>query len=199
MKSKIMTPGTIGLMVVLFVLGFLTSGCERTEESFRTQRNEAIIHPNSAAPQVAQLIKQLKGAEELDESEANQKGTSAVAWEDYMVQAGKARKAIEELSYGFEVPKTELDDALWVPPNQLSPAERARLIQQVESALQGDERNESALRYDVAWGIQYSTDAMSRVEVHKAMAEGVLKDLKIGEPVHWQAIQEATQSSEPQE
>jgi hypothetical protein len=94
-------------------------------------------------------------------------------------------------------PKAELDDALWVPPNADSPAERARLIQQVESALQEDQRNEDSLRYDISFGIQYSTDQMSQVEAHKAMGEGILKDLKTGEPVHWQAIQDATRSSQP--
>jgi hypothetical protein len=198
MKSRIINRGALGLVVVLAFVGLTVSGCERTEESFRTQRNEAAVQPNAPVPQTAELIKRLKGAEELDVSEANQKGVSAVAWQDYMVQAGKAKRAALELSHGFDVSKPELDDALFVPPRSMSGAEKGRLIQQVRQAIQEDDRNENALRADTNYAIPYPTDAMSRVEDHKNLAEGVVKDLEIGEPVHWATVQDAMRVPEPE-
>jgi hypothetical protein len=194
MKSRITNRGAICLAVALAFLGLMVSGCERTEESFREQRNEAAVQP-APSWQTAKLIQQLKGAEELDESEANQAGVSAVAWEDYETQAGKARRAVLELSHGFGVSKAELDDALFVPPRETA-TEKAQLIERVQQAIQEDDRNESALRADANFSIPYPTNTFSRVEDHKTLAEGVVKDLEIGEPVHWATVQEAMQAPE---
>lgn len=191
--------GKVGLVAAMLLLALAVSACERSEESFRAVRNAQATNPEAPPPQTAQLIKRLEGAKEMDYSEANQPGVSAVAWEDFMAQAGKADKAIRELSHGLEVPESELNDALWVPPPSQGP-EKARLIQEVQQAIQHDQREEDAAVQDSQFaGYPYPVNTVVRLEDHKKDAEGVLRDLQSGEDVHWDAIKRATQVPAPED
>jgi hypothetical protein len=193
----------IVLVMVLSLAALVMSACERSEESFREQRNAQAIHPYASpqqneqpsGQQNAELIKRLEGAREMDESEANQPGISATAWQDDMIQVGKADKAIKELSHGLEVPQSEIDEALWVPPKTLSAAKRARLLQRLKDAIQRDENEEQTMMSGVNFGnIPYPTGRMATLEDRKNLAEGVLKDLEIGEDVHWETIKQALEA-----
>jgi hypothetical protein len=193
----------IVLVMVLSLLALAVSACERSEESFREQRNAQAIHPfapqqqnaRPSAQQNAGLIKRLEGAKEMDESEANQPGTSATAWQDDMIQVGKADKAIKELSHGLEVPQAEIDEALWVPPKTLSAAQKARLLQRLKDAVQRDENEEQTMMTSVKFeNFPYPTSRMATVEDHKNLAKGVLKDLEIGEDVHWETNKQALEA-----
>lgn len=190
--SRNLSFSSAGLVAALFLLALAAPACERSEESFRQIRNSQATRPPSE--QTAELIKRLEGAKELDVSQANRPGVSAVAWEDYMDQAGKADKAIKELSDGFEVSQAELKDALWVPPASLSSDEKSRLISQVQQAIQHDQREEENIRVGSNMG-KYPdpTTTIATLEEHKEMAESVLKDLETGEDVHWQTLNRAIQ------
>ncbi len=193
---KRFNPHNIAVIVAVPLLLLTVSACERSEESFRMQRNAELEQPYSAPPQeTAALIKKLERAKETDESEANQLGVSAVTQEDYMTQAGKADRAIKELSHGYAVPPEELNDALWVPPRSIAGAEKTGVIQQVELAIQKDQRDEDTVLVGAKFEDgPYPINAMERLEEHKNLAEGVVKDLKIGEDVHWQTIKQAIQA-----
>jgi len=191
------------LVMVLSMLALLVSACERSAESFREQRNAQAIHPyappqedaQQSARRNAELIKRLQGAKEMDESEANQPGTSATAWQDDMIQEGKADKAIKELSRGPEVPQSEIDEALWVPPKTLSAAQKARLLQRLKDAVQRDENEEQTMMSGVNFeNFPYPSSRMATLEDHKNLAEDVVKDLEIGEDVHWETIKQALQA-----
>lgn len=193
---KRFNPLNIGVVVAMLLMLLAVSACERSEESFRVQRNAGLEQPSSPRPQeAASLIKKLEGAKEMDESEANQPGVSATAWEDDMVQVGKADKVIRELSHGLEVPQSEIDEALWVPPKALSADQKARLLQRLKQAVQRDKDEEEAMMSGVKLGnVPYPTSRMATLEDHKNLAKGAVKDLEIGEDVHWETIKQALEA-----
>jgi hypothetical protein len=184
----------------LFLVAFLATGCEQSTESFREIRNAQATNPNAPSEQTADLINRLQRAKEMDLGQAHRADVSAVGWEDDMIQAGKADKAAKELSHGIEVSRSELDDALFVPPASLSGSERARLINQVQQAIRADQHQEDTVTASATMGgSRYPTRSMAVLENHKQMAEGVLKDLEVGEDVHWQTLNQATQAARPQD
>jgi len=193
---KRFNPYNIGVVVGVLLMLLAVSACERSEESFRTQRNAGLEQPYPVPPQqTAALIKKLEGAKEMDESEARQPGVSPVTWEDYMTQLGKADHAIKELSHGYTVSSDEMNDALWVPPRSIAGPEKAQVIGRVEQAIHQDQQSEDDITAGTNFeAIPYPVSEMTTLEEHKNLAQGVVKDLKIGEDVHWETIKEAEQA-----
>ncbi len=148
--------------------------------------------------QTAEVIKRLEAAKEMDQSEANQPCVSAVTWEDYQVQVCEANTVIKKLTLALEVRQSEIDEALWVPPKCTSPAERARLIQQLQVAVQHDDSGEQDLLYPFRFQEDgpYPSEQATRFEEQKSLANSVIRDLEAGEDVHWQTIQRALQVPE---
>jgi hypothetical protein len=136
-------------------------------------------------------VRQLEAAKELDESDAIDPKLGVVAREDFLEQAGKADRAIKELNHGYAVSDTELEDALQVPPRGLSATEKSVLIKRVIQAEQATDHNEQAMLSEVSWGYSDQPAATSRFDQRKELDEEVVKDLTIGEDVHWDTIQEA--------
>jgi hypothetical protein len=187
-----------GLFITILALALSLAACERSEESFRAVRNGQATNPYATAQNNAALIKRLEAAKEIDESQANRPDVSAVGWQDDMIQEGKADKAIRELAHGIAVPESQLKDALWVPPASQSGTERDRLIRQVQQAIQKDqhEQDTQVMESTVA-ALPYPVNTVSRLQERRTQAEAVLKDLKMGEDVHWSSIKEATQVPAP--
>ncbi|HTT77860.1 MAG TPA: hypothetical protein VMF50_17995 [Candidatus Binataceae bacterium] len=138
-------------------------------------------------------VRQLKAAEELDESEARDASIGTVAQEDFLEQAGKADRAIKELTHGYPVSQAELRDALQIPPGHLSTAERSKLINEVEAAQRATDLNEQAMLSEEGWGYSDQPAATGRFDQQKQLDGEVIKDLKIGEDVHWDQVQQAMQ------
>jgi hypothetical protein len=67
-----------------------------------------------------ELMRQLEAAEEIDESDARDPRISIIRKEDFFEQADKAERALPELMYGYDVPQSQLADALSIPPKSLS-------------------------------------------------------------------------------
>ena|ERR1700683_1958673 len=103
----------------------------------------------------------------------------------------KADRASKELSHGFLVPQTEINDALWAPPRHISPEERAHLIQELNQAKEQDDRNEQAMLNDLAWGRSAAPADTAIFDQRKQEVDAVVKDLEIGAPVHWTSIKQA--------
>jgi hypothetical protein len=139
------------------------------------------------------IVRQLEAAKELDESKAMQPKTGVVAREDFLEQAGKADKAIKELRNGYPVSEAELEDALRVPPGNLSDDQKAALIGQIEQAEEATDHNEQAMLNNIGWGYSDQPADTGRFDQQKRLDDEVVKDLKIGEPVHWDEVQEAMQ------
>ena len=136
-------------------------------------------------------IRQLEAAKELDESDAMDPKLGAVAREDFVEQAGKADRAIKELTNGYAVSDTEMEDALQVPPRRLSPTQKSALIKRIIEAEQATDHNEQAMLSLVSWGYSDQPSATSRFDQQKQLDDEVIKELRIGEDVHWDTIQEA--------
>jgi hypothetical protein len=141
--------------------------------------------------QNSDIVHQLQAAKELDESNAMQPSTAAVPRADFLEQAGKADKAIKELTHGYPVSEAELQDALRVPPGNLSDAQKAALVSRIQQAETATDHNEQAMLNEIGWGYSDQPAATSRFDQQKQLDGEVIKDLKIGEPVHWDDVQQA--------
>jgi hypothetical protein len=146
--------------------------------------------PDSAglSEQRPELIRQLEAAEQADESDALDRRISLVRKEDFFEQAEKAERAIRELLYGYDVPQPELADALAVPPKDLSPQVKADLIRQLQDSIALNDRSEQNKLNDYFSGASSDT---APYDMQKAFAAAVIKELTIGEDVHWDTLQQA--------
>jgi hypothetical protein len=136
-------------------------------------------------------VRQLEAAKELDESNATDPRLGVVAREDFLEQASKADRAIKELAHGYAVSDTELEDPLQIPQRGLSSTEKSALIKRVIQAEQATDHNEQAMLSEVSWGYSDQPAATSRFDQRKQLDDEVIKDLTIGEDVHWDTIQQA--------
>ena len=143
-----------------------------------------------AKEQKTELIRRLEAAEEADESNARDPRISLVRKEDFFEQADKAEHAIRELLYDYDVPQAELADALAVPPKTLSPQAKADLIRQLRDSIALNDRREQGRLNDYFSAASFDT---APYDTQKAFAAGVIKELTIGEDVHWDTLQEALQ------
>jgi hypothetical protein len=139
------------------------------------------------------VVRQLEAAKEMDESQATSPSVKAVAKEDYLEQAGKADRAIKELTHGYPVSEAELRDALQVPPGNLSSAQKSALINRIETARAQTDHNEQAMLNEVGFGYSDAPAATSAFDQQKQLDNQVVKDLTIGENVHWDDVQQAQQ------
>jgi hypothetical protein len=154
----------IGLSVL-----HLTS-CSSTSMSYRDRSN---------------LIAQLQEARRTDLSDAMDPGLDPAAQGDYMTRADKAQAAIDDLSGHTNVPDSEISEALFVPPEHLSPAERALLIKHLENAKTLDDqiyRNHLG-----GWDPILTEDC----NVQGKRVDRVVKKLEAERPVSWSEIQQA--------
>jgi hypothetical protein len=144
-----------------------------------------------ASEQTSQLIRRLDAAKKADWDAALDPSVSPVREETFLNQMNKADRASKELSHGFSVPQTEINDALWAPPKHISPEERAHLIQELNQARQEDEQNKQNMLNDLAWSRSAAPADTSIFDQRKQEVDAVVKDLEIGAPVHWTSIKQA--------
>ena len=133
----------------------------------------------------AQLVQQLETAKVRDEAVAADVNADPAQAQDALVQAYKADRRARDLEHGFDVSESKLEHSLEVPPKELSPEERTKLIQELKQTKRRDERNEE---YSAEENSQVSEDAFLK---HEERVDRVLKDLEIGEDVPWTRIQRA--------
>jgi hypothetical protein len=139
------------------------------------------------------MVRQLEAAKELDESEAMGSSAGTVAREDFLEQAGKADRAIKELTHGYPVTEAEFRNALEVPPRNFSAAAKANLIGKIEQARAATDHNEQAMLNEEGWGYSDQPAATGAFDQRKRLDDEVIKDLTIGEQVHWDEIRQAVQ------
>jgi hypothetical protein len=163
-----------GEVLILIVLSLLClSSCSNADSS--------VIPPNERA----QVIEQLQEARQTDLKNALDTSLGADAAGDYMMQAGKAETAIDDLSQHSNVPKSEISNALFVPPEHLSPAQRTELIKQLEQA---KSRDDEIWRIHLGvWDPILTTDCT----VQGTRVEQVVNKLETERPVSWSEINEA--------
>jgi hypothetical protein len=141
--------------------------------------------------QTSKLVQQLETAKQTDWNAALDPSVSTVRRGTFLNQMNKADLASKELSHGFTVPQSEIEDALWVPPKHISPEERAQLIRQLKQTRQQDDQNEQNMLNDLAWSRSAAPADTTIFDGRKEEVDKVVMDLEIGAPVHWSAIKEA--------
>jgi phosphoenolpyruvate carboxylase len=148
----------------------------------------------AATHRESQLLDQLASAKQLDWKYALDPSVAAVTRSDCLEQMTKAARVTELISYGFKVPRQELADALWTPPKAISPEARDQLIRQLQEAQQENNHKEQEMFKYSEWsagdggGAPADTAAFDQ---QMQLVDSVIKDLEIGEGVHWSAINEA--------
>ena len=104
---------------------------------------------------------------------------------DYMTQAGKAETAINDLSAQSDVPRSEISDALFVPPEHLSSTQRAELIKQLEQAKALDDQ--MWRNHQGGWDATFEQDC----NVQAMRVDQVVNKLETNTPVSWSQVHEA--------
>ena len=165
------------------VLLFFATPSLATEQSANTA--------NLSSQETLQLIQQLDAAKKADWNAVLDPSVSAVRRGTFLNQMNKADLASKELSHGFTVRQSEIEDALWAPPKHISPEERAQLIRQLKQARQQDDQNEENMLNDLAWSRSAAPADTAIFDERKEQIDMVVEDLEIGAPVHWSAIKQA--------
>jgi hypothetical protein len=145
-----------------------------------------------AHPQGSQLLDQLASAKQLDWQYALDPGVAPVRQEDFLDQMNQADRAIKLITHGFEVPPQELAEALWIPPKAIDTGARARLIRELQEAKQADDHNEQEMFNSSEWSTSDGGAApfdTAAFDQQMQLVDSVIKDLEIGEGVHWSTIE----------
>jgi hypothetical protein len=166
------------LALILFTTPALASGASTTTATLPPQ-------------QTSDLIQRLNSAKKADWDAALDPSVSPVREETFLNQMNKADRVSKELSHGFSVLQSKIDDALWAPPKHISPEERAHLIHQLEATRQQDDQNEQTMLNDLAWSRSAAPADTVIFDERKQEVDAVVKNLEIGAPVHWTAIKQA--------
>lgn len=166
----------------------MTLACEQNTASFAARRRAHALDQTAASDQTAQMIKRLQVAKELDQSNAFDPDVSPVRREDFTVQAAKADRAIKEIQHGFPVEPNEIEDALEIPPRHLTPEKRMQLIHQLQQAKALDEQHAQEIL--IYWQDDEPVER-SEFDIQAERAANVVKDLQLGESVHWSDVKEA--------
>ena len=155
----------------------------------------AVAADNRAAlQQESQSLDELASAKQLDWRSALDPRIAPVSRDDFLEQMNKADRTIKLITHGFAVPEQELADARWTPPKAITPAAREELIRELQEAKREDGNNEQQMFRYAEWspgdggGAPVDTVAFDQ---QMQLVDSVIKDLEIGEGVHWAEIQEA--------
>jgi ribosome-binding protein aMBF1 (putative translation factor) len=140
---------------------------------------------NVAPAERSQLIEQLQEARSTDLNNATDTSLGPVAAGDYMIQAQKAQTAIGKLRAGAHLSKSELSDALFVPPKHISPAEREQLVAQ----LQASKKLDDAIYREHLGG--WDPILTEDCTVQAMRARDAINDLETDQPISWQEIDQA--------
>ena len=140
-----------------------------------------------ATPQErTQAIAQLQQARQTDLDRANDVTLGPIAEGDYLAQAEKAESAIKDLKEYTNVTRSEVSDALFVPPKHLSPEMRAKLIEKLEQAKALDDE-----KWRANLGSEDENWLTLLCDIQARKATRVIRKLQTGEPVSWYEINDA--------
>jgi hypothetical protein len=132
-----------------------------------------------------QLIGELQDVRQTDLKDALDTELGPAAAGDYMTQAEKADKVINDLSDNSDVSKLEISDALFIPPKHLSAAQRTQLIGQLEQAKARDD--EIYRDHLGGWDPILTEDC----NIQGIRVDRVVNDLKTQRSVSWSEINQA--------
>jgi hypothetical protein len=167
MKTKILRMA--GTMASAVLLASLLSACAPTES-------------NVSAAQREQTLERLQAAREIDLNNAKDPEVGPAASGDYSLRADRAAQVMYDLEHGKYVSRSQIDDALFVPPKLLSEAQRAQLINELRYAKNLDHRG--------WWDWTRDPVIAQDFSVQEKKANRAIRDLEAGQQVSWSEIDE---------
>jgi hypothetical protein len=169
MKSKYDRAARLVASTFIFALSLSLSACTPAESNVSAARTE-------------RTLRQLQAAREADLSNAMDPTLGPVASGDYSVRADKAAQVMSDLEHGKYVSRSQIDEAIFVPPKSLSLEERAQLVNELRAARALDNQG----WWDWTWDPVIAQD----FSVQEIKANRAIKDLETNQQVSWQEIQE---------
>ena len=167
--------GRIGMTFVFLILSI--SACTSVQQS-----SEERVLP----------MRKLEAAKQMDEENARGDKSDNVQSDDSIYQASQAQRVIIRLQQGQTVTQSEIEDALDVPPESVTPEARTELIKELSIAENRDELGEQ--NHDP--GNDWLTWNSFREQ--RERADSVSKALQVGVNVPWSEIQQALRVPEMQ-
>jgi hypothetical protein len=137
------------------------------------------------AQKTALLIEKLRPAKTIDVENLSDSHTDSTQAADSIYQAERAQIVIGQLKRGEEVPRSEIDDALNVPPKSIPADAKLELIKELKIAEGRDELGEETHGPGNDWL------AWDSYRQQRDRAESIVKALESGEEVPWSEIQHA--------
>jgi hypothetical protein len=137
---------------------------------------------NVAEAQSERTLERLQAAREIDLSNARDSEVGPAASGDYSLRADKAGQVMDDLEHGQYVSQSQIDDAMFVPPKSLSPAQKAQLIRELKDAKNLDDRG--------WWDWTRDPVIAQDFSVQKKKANRAIRDLETDQQVSWSEIDE---------
>jgi len=137
---------------------------------------------NVSTAQSERTLQRLQAAREIDLSNAIDPEVGPMASGSYSMQAEKADRVMNDLEHGQYVSQAQIDDALFVPPKSLSPAQRARLVDELKKARDLDNRG--------WWDWTRDPVIAQNFSVQEKKANRAITDLEANQQVSWSEISE---------
>ena len=172
MKTKHLRDARLIARTLIVALSLSLSACAPAESNVSAAQNE-------------RTLRQLQAAREIDLSNARDITVGPVASGDYSMRADHAAQVISDLEHGQYVSRSEIDEALFVPPKSLSLAERVQLLDQLKAA--------RALDNQGWWDWTRDPVIAEDFSVQEIKANRAIKDVETNQQVSWQEIQEGLQ------
>lgn len=137
---------------------------------------------NVAQAQSERTLERLQAAREIDLSNAKDPEVGPAASGDYSLRADKAARVMDDLEHGQYVSRSQIDDAMFVPPKSLSPAQKAQLIDELKYARSLDDRG--------WWDWTRDPVIAQNFSVQEKKANRAIRDLEADQQVSWSEIDE---------
>jgi hypothetical protein len=137
---------------------------------------------NVAMAQSERTLERLQAAREIDLSNAKDPEVGPAASGDYALRADRAAQVMDDLEHGQYVSQSQIDDAIFVPPKSLTPAQRAQLIDELKYARNLD---------DLGWW-DWTRDPViaQNFSVQEKKANRAIRDLETDQQLSWSEIDE---------
>ncbi len=135
---------------------------------------------NVSVAQKQRTLQRLQAAREIYLKNASDPAVGPAASGDYSIRADNAEQVINDLEHGQDVSQAQIDEASFVPPTSLSPAERAQLIRELQAARNLDDRG--------WWDWTRDPIIAQDFSVQEKKAARAIKNLETSRQVSWSEI-----------
>jgi hypothetical protein len=167
MKNR--TPPLARTIATALCFAASLSACAPTESNVSMAHNE-------------RTLERLQAAREIDLRNAKDPEVGPAASGDYSLRADRAAQVADDLEHGKYVDQSQIDDALFVPPKSLSPAQKAEVINELRYARNLDDRG--------WWDWTRDPVIAQDFSVQRKKANRAIRDLETDQQVSWSEIDE---------